>query len=73
MNKIQENKNAKVLRILNGISYFCDLKIFYGSAHARRFTEHGNKIAAEEEVQSEKEMLQVLQNVKVIHGAHVSV
>ena len=40
MNKIQENKNAKLLRILNGISCFCDLKIFYGSAHARRFSTH---------------------------------
>ena len=38
MNKIQENKNAKVLRILNGILCSCYLKIFHGSAQARRFS-----------------------------------
>ena len=37
MNKIYKNKNAKVFRILNGILCSCYLKIFHGSAQARRF------------------------------------
>ena len=37
MGKILGNKNAKRLKIFNGFTYSCHLKIFHGSTLARRF------------------------------------